>query len=74
MLIKVDVKPNSREEKVEKINEEMYVVRVKASRRKGKANTAIIKLLRRYFGYPVHIISGYSSSRKIIEIDDQGQS
>jgi uncharacterized protein (TIGR00251 family) len=70
-LIKVDVKPDSKVENVEKINEETYIVRIKAPKRKGKANAAVIKLLRKYFGCPVRIISGHSSNRKIIEIDDK---
>ena len=70
----VDVKAGSREEGVEKTGEGAYVIRVRAPRRKGKANAAVIQLLRRHFGRPVRIVSGLTSTRKIIEVEDQGES
>jgi uncharacterized protein len=72
MKINVRAKPNSREEKVEKIDEQNYVVSVKEPPEKGKANTAIRNALAVYFktaSARVKIISGYSSRNKIIEID-----
>lgn len=71
MRITVDVKVESREERVEKLGEGWFLVRVKAPRKKGKANIAVIKLLRRYFDCSVHIVSGFTSSRKIIELQDK---
>ena len=68
--ITIDVKAESREEGVEEIGEGMYVVRVKATRMKGKANAAILKLLRRRFGCHVFIVSGHTSTRKIIELEE----
>ncbi len=71
MRIFVKAKPNSREEKVEKIDESNYVVSVKEPPVKGKANEAIRNALAVYFktgSINVKIISGHSSRNKIIEI------
>ena len=71
MKIFVKAKPNSKEEKVEKIDETHYVVFVKEPPIKGKANEAIKNALAIYFkvaSFRVKIISGYSSRSKVIEI------
>ena len=71
MRIFIKAKPNSREEKVEKIDDLNYVVSVKEPPVKGKANEAIRNALAVYFktgSSRVKIISGYSSRNKIIEI------
>ena len=71
MKIFVKAKPNSREEKVEKIDEQNYVVSVKEPPEKGKANEAIRNALAVYFktgSSCVRIISGYSSRNKVVEI------
>ena len=71
MKINVKAKPNSREEKVEKIDESNYVVSVKEPPIKGQANEAIRNALAMYFktgSSCVKIISGYTSRNKIIEI------
>ena len=48
-----------------------YVVRVKAQRKKGKANTAVLKLLKKHFGRQARIVSGMTSTTKIMEIEDE---
>jgi uncharacterized protein (TIGR00251 family) len=71
MKINIKAKPNAREEKVEKIDEQNYIVSVKEPPVKGKANEAIRNALAVYFktgSSKVKIISGYSSRNKIIEI------
>lgn len=71
MKIFVKAKPNSREEKVEKIDETNYIVSVKEPPVKGKANDAIKNALAIYFrtsSSSIKIIFGYSSRNKIIEI------
>jgi len=71
MKIFVKAKPSSREEKVEKIDEQNFVVSVKEPPEKGKANEAIRNALAVYFktgSSRVKIVSGYSSRNKIIEI------
>ena len=71
MKINVKAKPSSREEKVEKIDDNNFVVSVKEPPEKGKANDAIRNALAVYFktaSARVKIISGYSSRNKVIEI------
>ena len=72
MKIFVKAKPNSSEEKVEKIDEKNFVVSVKEPPVNGLANKAIIKALSDFLGvHParIKIISGYTSKQKIIEIE-----
>jgi uncharacterized protein (TIGR00251 family) len=68
MRITVDVKAGSNRESVELIEEGHYLVHVRAPSRKGKANAAITKLLKRYLGRPVTLISGHTSNRKVFEV------
>ena len=70
MRITVDVKAEANEEAVEKLGEDLYLVSVKAPRRKGKANAAVLKLLRKHFGGNPRIVRGLTSTRKIIEIEE----
>jgi len=71
MHINVKAKPNAREEKVEKIDENNYIVSVKEKPEKGKANDAIKNALAVYFKIAsarIKIVGGYSSRNKIIEV------
>ncbi|OGN05693.1 MAG: hypothetical protein A2746_00535 [Candidatus Yanofskybacteria bacterium RIFCSPHIGHO2_01_FULL_44_22] len=71
MKIVVKAKPNSFEEKVEKVDESNFIVSVKEPPVKGLANRAIIKALSDFFGiHParIKIISGFTSRQKIIEL------
>lgn len=69
MRIVVDVKAESREEGVEDLGDGRYLVKVKAPRKKGKANSAVLKLLKKHFGRRAIIVSGHTSTRKIIELE-----
>jgi len=72
MKINIKAKPNSREEKVEKIDDNNFVICVKEPPEKGKANNAIKNALAVYFKIAssrVKIVSGYSSRNKIIVIE-----
>lgn len=71
MKIFVKARPSAREEKVEKIDEQNYVVSVKEPPVRGKANNAIRNALAVYFktgSSCVKITSGHTSRNKIIEI------
>ncbi len=71
MRITVEVKAGSKKNEVIRGEGDRYVVRVKAQRKKGKANVAVLKLLKKHFGRQVHIVSGVTSTTKIVEIDDE---
>jgi len=70
MYFTVDVKPNQREENIVRIDENHLLVHVQALAIKGKANKAVMKLLKKYFGKQVFLVSGHTSSRKIFMIEE----
>lgn len=72
MKINVKAKTRAREEKVEKIDENNFVVYVKEPPERGRANFAIEAALAKYFNianYQVKLISGSSSRQKIFDIE-----
>lgn len=75
MRIFVKAKPNSKEEKVEKIENSTFLVAVKEPPVQGRANKAIIKKLSEYFSVSVSkviLLSGFSSRNKVFEIKNDG--
>lgn len=71
MKIRIKVKPNSREQKVEVLPDGSFKIQVKSIAEKGKANEEIIKILADYFDTPksnIRIILGQGSSNKLVEI------
>ncbi len=71
MKIFAKVKPNAKEEYVEKINETHFSVSVKEPPREGRANWAVERAMGKYFGVPsssVRIVSGHTSREKVIEV------
>lgn len=72
MKLFITAKPQAKEERVEKIDENKFVVAVKEPPIQGRANAAIVKALAEYLGVAparLKIISGYTSRQKIIEIN-----
>lgn len=71
MKIFVQAKPNSKEQRIEKIDDSHFIVAVRESPIQGRANKAIIKILADYFNAApsrIKIISGHASRQKIISI------
>ena len=71
MRINVKAKPNSKEDKVEKISDTEFIVSVKEIPVQGRANRAIIRVLAEYFDIPlsrIRIISGHISRQKVVEV------
>jgi uncharacterized protein (TIGR00251 family) len=67
--ISVKAKPGSREEKVEETGPGEFVVSVKEPPVQGRANAAIVRVLREFFNASsVRILSGHTSRNKIIEV------
>jgi hypothetical protein len=70
MKLLIKVKPNSRQEKIEK-TDDGYIVYVKEPPVENKANQAVIRVLSEYFDVPkfqISILSGLKSKQKVIEI------
>lgn len=71
MKIFIQVKPNSKNQKIEKISENGFIISVKEPPIDGKANRAVIKIIAEIFKVPqtkVRITSGFSAKKKILEI------
>lgn len=71
MKIYVTAKPRAKKEEVKKIDECHFVVSVKEPPVQGRANTAIIEALAKYFAKPknkIIMVSGYTSREKIFEV------
>ena len=71
MKISVRVKPNAKQEKIEQVNEDHFLIWVKEKPHEGKANKAVIKVLAEYFGMAkseVVLLKGQTSREKIFEI------
>ena len=71
MKISVKVKPNAKQEKIEKTGERDFLVWVKEKPQEGKANQAVIRVLAKYFGVPkseVILLNGQTSREKVFEV------
>ena len=71
MRITVRVKPNSREDKVEKTGDKEFSLRVRAGAIEGRANEAVVKVLSEYFSVAksrIRILKGLAGRIKIVEI------
>ena len=66
----MDVKPGSSRELVEELAENHYLVYLKEPARKGKANKALIKVLKKHLGKQVVLVSGFTSSRKLLDVQE----
>ena len=70
MIINVKVKPNSKEEKIEKTSEKEYLIHVKEPAEDNKANIRVINLLSKQFGvsHKDIKIKNPKSRNKLVEI------
>ncbi len=71
MRIKVRLRPNARETKVEQLGDE-FVVSVRSPPVEGRANSELIEALSEHFRVPksrIRIVAGLRSRKKIVEID-----
>jgi uncharacterized protein (TIGR00251 family) len=69
MKIAALVKPNSKQERLEKINDNNFVLWVKAPAKDGRANEETVELLSEYLDIPksrIAIIKGHRNRNKII--------
>jgi len=65
--ISVNVKPNSRETKIDNIDAQgIYHISISAPADKDKANKELLSFLRKKFGMTAIILSGLRSRKKII--------
>jgi len=72
MKLPVKIQPKSSKEAVEQLANGSYKIFVHSPPIDGKANTAVVEVLAKYFNVAksnVKIISGEKSRNKIVEID-----
>ena len=73
ICLKIKVQPRARQQKVQKIGEGEYKVRVLSPPSEGKANKEVIAVLASYFHLPpsrVKILKGKKSREKIVILED----
>jgi len=71
MKIKVKVKPNAKQQKIEVIDDGSWLIHLRSAPMDGKANRELIKLLAKHFNVTqgdILIKMGLNSRDKIIEI------
>jgi uncharacterized protein (TIGR00251 family) len=71
MKITVKIKPNAKEERVEKTGENSYSVWVRQRLVEGRANEALVKVLAEHFGVSksaVVLVKGRTSRQKLFEV------
>jgi uncharacterized protein (TIGR00251 family) len=66
--MKIKVHAKSSKEEIKKIGDEVYEVWLKEGAVNNKANSKLIKILKKYFGKEVRIKSGFTSKDKVVEI------
>ena len=72
MKICVNVKPQAKQEKLEKTGAHSYSVWVKAKPLEGKANQAVVKVLSQHFGVAkskIVLIKGQKAKDKVFMVD-----
>lgn len=76
MKIFVKVKPNANQQRLDKIDENNFLVWVKEKPREGKANQAVIRILAEHFGVAkseVILLRGQGSREKVFEVGGAGE-
>ncbi|MDD5595281.1 MAG: DUF167 domain-containing protein [Candidatus Omnitrophica bacterium] len=71
MKLNIKVKANAKQDKVEKISNDEFILWVREPATEGKANTAVIEALSKYFDLAksrITIIRGQKNKRKVIEV------
>jgi len=70
MKIKVKVHPNSSKEDIRapRTPTDPLEVWLKEKPLDGKANVKLVKMLKRYFGKPIELKSGFTSRIKVVEV------
>ena len=70
MKINIKIHPNSSKIDVKMIEKDHYEVWLKEKPQDNKANLELVKLLKKHFKKPVKIKSGFTSRKKIIEVEE----
>lgn len=70
-LLKIKVKPQSKENKIEKLKENEFLIYTREKTENNKANESVVLILSQYFNIPakkIVIIKGLQNRSKIVKI------
>ncbi|MEM4271942.1 MAG: DUF167 family protein [Candidatus Pacearchaeota archaeon] len=72
MIIKTKIKPNSKEEKIERVSENEFVISVKEPAKGNRANIRVVNMISKELNVPYKNIKikNPASRNKIIELID----
>ncbi len=73
MKIEVLVKTNAKQNKVQRLDGNQFLVWVKAKPQEGQANRAIIEALAEYFDIAkskIELLKGQTSKQKVFDVED----
>lgn len=68
MKLKIEVKPNSKKQEIEKISNQKYKIHLTSEPQKGKANVELLRLIKKHFKKQARIIKGLKSKNKVVEL------
>ena len=71
MIIKIMVKPNSPNPRIEKMSSDRFLVYVSSEAENNQANIELIQMLSKHYGVPwknIRIKSGLTSKNKLVEV------
>lgn len=71
MFIKVHVTAGAKEEKIDRLANDLFEITVKEKAERNLANDRVIAILRGYFGDAgeIRLVSGHHSPHKIVSVD-----
>lgn len=72
-ILEIQVKPNARQQRIEKTESGLWIVHLQSPPTDGKANQELIRLLAQEIGVPrssLHIKAGSRGRRKLVEVLD----
>ncbi len=67
----IKIKPNSKQQKIERVDNKSYIIWVKEPPTENKANLGLIEILSKHFKTPksnIEISKGIKSKNKVVEI------
>ncbi len=70
MILKIEVYPHSGREEIIMVSDSEYKIYLKKPAEDNKANTELLRVLKKHFNKKAKIIKGITSHNKLVEISD----
>jgi uncharacterized protein (TIGR00251 family) len=71
MRLFIKARPNSKEDRVEEVDNTHFIIHIKAIAKEGDANRSVIKVVAKYLEIApsqIILISGHKSREKVLEV------